>query len=55
MAVTPPKSRALKHQVLRLGGLVPQLGVFGLGVQLGQAALGVVPVKDASSTSPTTA
>ena len=26
------KTRALAHQVLRLGGVVPEIGVFGLGV-----------------------
>jgi len=45
---------ALAQYLLRLGGVVPQLRVFRLGVQLGQAAVGDVPVKDASSAAPTT-
>jgi hypothetical protein len=45
---------ALAQDRLRGGRIVPQLRVFGLGVQLGQAAVGDVPVKDASSAAPTT-
>jgi hypothetical protein len=39
---------------LRRGRIVPQLGVFRLGVQLGEATVGRLPVKDASSAAPTT-
>jgi hypothetical protein len=35
-------------------GAVPQLRIFGFGVQLGEAAIGWFPVKDASSAAPTT-
>jgi hypothetical protein len=45
---------ALAQQRLRRGRIVPQLGVFRLGVQLGEAAVGRLPVKDASSAAPTT-
>ena len=45
---------ALAQYLLRLGRIVPQLGVFRLGVQLGKAPVGNVPVKDASSAAPTT-
>ena len=40
---------ALAHQLLRGGRIVPDCGVFGLGVQFVQAAIGGIPVKDASS------
>jgi hypothetical protein len=40
---------ALAHQLLRSLRIVPQRGVFGLGVQFVQAAIGLIPVKDASS------
>ena len=46
---------ALLHHALGAGGVVPQLGVFGLRVQLGQARLGCVEVKDASSAVRSTA
>jgi hypothetical protein len=39
---------------LRFGLVIPQLGVFGLAVQLGEAAIGRLPVKDASSAAPAT-
>jgi hypothetical protein len=45
---------ALAQRCLRGFGLVPELRVLGLGVQLLQAACGVVPVKDASSAGPAT-
>jgi hypothetical protein len=38
----------LAHQLLRFGGLVPEVGVFGLGVQFVKAVKGTIPVKDAS-------
>ena len=40
---------AFAHQFLRGLGIVPEGGVFGLGVQFIQPAEGFVPVKDASS------
>ena len=46
---------ALTHHLLRGGGIVPEVGVFGLRVQLGQAAFGDIPVKDASSAARPTA
>jgi hypothetical protein len=46
--------RALTQQVLRRRRVVPQLGVLGLGVQLGETAGRAVPVKDASSAAPAT-
>jgi hypothetical protein len=45
---------ALAQYRLRGGRIVPQPGVFGLGVQLGEAAMCNLPVKDASSAAPTT-
>jgi len=39
---------ALAHQLLGLGLVLPEVGIFGAGVQLIEAADGVVPVKDAS-------
>ena len=39
----------LAHHFLRGGRTVPDRGVFGLGVQLVEAAQRIVPVKDASS------
>src|SRR5205823_5545008 len=45
---------ALAQQGLRRGRIVPQLGVFRLGVQLGEATVGHLPVKDASSAAPAT-
>jgi hypothetical protein len=40
---------AFAHQLLRGLRIVPQRRVFGLGVQFVQAAVGGIPVKDASS------
>ena len=40
---------ALAHHLLRAVGIVPELRVFGGGVQLLEADRGTVPVKDASS------
>ena len=40
---------ALAHDLLRGLGIVPEVGILGLGVQFGEAALGGIPVKDASS------
>ena len=46
---------ALLHHALGAGGVVPESGVFGLGVQLGEPRLGLVEVKDASSAVRSTA
>ncbi len=46
---------ALLHHALGALRVVPEVGVFGLGVQLGQARLGFVEVKDASSAARSTA
>ena len=46
---------ALLHQLLRLLGIVPEIGVFGELVQLGQARSGLFDVKDASSAARPTA
>jgi hypothetical protein len=46
---------ALLHQAARLLGIVPEIGVFGLLVQLGQPGLRLVDVKDASSAARPTA
>ena len=43
------KLLALAHQLLRALRRVPEVRDFGGGVQLGEADLGAVPVKDASS------
>jgi hypothetical protein len=40
--------RPFAHQLLRFGGLVPEIGVFSLGVQFIKAIKGAIPVKDAS-------
>jgi len=40
---------ALAHYGLRGVGVVPEVGVLGAGVQLGETGLGGIPVKDASS------
>ena len=40
---------ALAHHALRARLVVPEIGVFGLFVQLGEAALRGIDVKDASS------
>ena len=46
---------ALLHHALRARRVVPEIGVFGLGIQLGEARLGLVEVKDASSAARSTA
>ena len=46
---------ALLHHALGAGGVVPEVGIFGLRVQLGEARLGCVEVKDASSAVQSTA
>jgi hypothetical protein len=40
---------ALLHHALRRGGIVPQFGVFGSLIQLREARVGLIEVKDASS------
>ena len=45
---------ALAHQRLRRRGIIPEARILGLGVQLVEAAIGRLPVKDASSAAPTT-
>ena len=45
---------ALAHDLLRGLRVVPELGVFGALVQLGQALLRGIPVKDASAAAPAT-
>ena len=45
---------ALAQRRLRGLGLVPELRILGLGVQLREPASGVIPVKDASSAGPGT-
>jgi hypothetical protein len=46
---------ALAHHALRARLVVPEIGVFGLFVQLGEAAFGGIDVKDASSAARATA
>jgi len=46
--------RALAHDGLRLGRVVPEGGIFGARVQFGQAFLRMIEVKDASSADPAT-
>ncbi len=46
---------ALLHQLLRLLGIVPEIGIFGELVQLGQPYRGCIDVKDASSAARPTA
>ena len=46
---------ALLHHALGAGGVVPERRIFGLRVQLGEARLGFVEVKDASSAVQSTA
>jgi hypothetical protein len=41
--------RALAHDALRLGSVVPEVWIFGAGVQFAEAAQRFVEVKDASS------
>jgi hypothetical protein len=48
------KSGALAQDLLRRRAVVPQLRVFGLAVQLFEAGVGGIPVKDASSAAPAT-
>jgi hypothetical protein len=43
------------HDALGALRVVPEIGIFGLGVQLGQTRLGFVEVKDASSAVRSTA
>ena len=43
---------ALAHEFLRGLGIVPEVGVFGFGVQFGKTARGGLDVKDASSAIP---
>ena len=45
---------ALAQQLLRARGIVPQVLILGLRVQLGETAGCGLPVKDASSAAPTT-
>jgi hypothetical protein len=45
---------ALTQQPLRARGIVPQVLILGLRVQLGETAGRGLPVKDASSAAPTT-
>ena len=45
---------ALTQQLLRTLGIVPQVLILGLRVQLGETAGRGLPVKDASSAAPTT-
>jgi hypothetical protein len=45
---------ALAQQLLRRRGIVPQLRILGLRVQLGEASGRGLPVKDASSATPAT-
>src|SRR5437899_1933256 len=45
---------ALTQQPLRALGIVPQVLILGLRVQLGETASRGLPVKDASSAAPTT-
>jgi hypothetical protein len=45
---------ALAQQPLRARGIVPQVLILGLRVQLGETAGRGLPVKDASSAAPTT-
>ena len=47
--------RALAHQLLRGVGIVPEVRVFGLGVQFGETPRRGIDVKDASSAVPWTA
>ena len=46
---------ALLHHALRAGGVVPERGVFGERVELGEPCLRFVEVKDASSAARPTA
>jgi hypothetical protein len=46
---------SLLHQLLRLLGIVPEIGIFGELVQFGQTCRGCIDVKDASSAARPTA
>jgi hypothetical protein len=46
---------AFTHHLPRGVGLLPQRGILGAGVQLGEAGLRDIPVKDASSAARWTA
>jgi hypothetical protein len=46
---------ALLHHALGAGGVIPQRRIFGLRVEFGEARLGFVEVKDASSAVQSTA
>jgi len=46
---------ALAHELLRNVRIVPEIGVFGFGVQFREAARRCIDVKDASSAVPRTA
>jgi hypothetical protein len=50
----PLEAGALAQDLLRLGRVIPELGIFRLGVQLGEAPVGNLPVKDASLAASTT-
>jgi hypothetical protein len=61
LALDPPitadrlvEAGALAQQLLRRCGIVPQLRILGLRVQLGEASGRGLPVKDASSAAPAT-
>jgi hypothetical protein len=43
---------SLAHDFLRGLGVVPQVGIFDLGVEFGETACGGLDVKDASSAIP---
>jgi hypothetical protein len=40
---------ALLHHALGAGRVIPERGVFGLRIEFGEARLGFIEVKDASS------
>ena len=46
---------ALAHHFLGALGRIPEVGIFGGDVQLGETGLGTIPVKDASSAARLTA
>jgi hypothetical protein len=48
------QSGPLAQQRLGPSGVIPQVRIFGLGVQLGETPGCSLPVKDASSAAPTT-
>jgi hypothetical protein len=43
---------AFAHQLLSRGGIVPEVRVFGAGIQFRQTDYGSIPVKDASGAKP---